>query len=138
MVARFVAIDTPTIVANLGLIAAVVLLPFTTASVGDPEVADLALPTVLMAVSIAAVSALSTLVWVVACRRGVLDHAPTPGEWRQTVVDGSVPAAVFLASVPVAYLVSPAAARLSWISLLAINPAVGALTARARRRERHA
>ena len=135
MVAKFVAIDTPTIVANLGLIAAVVLLPFTTASVGDPEVADLPLPTVLMAVSIAAVSALSTLVWVVACRRGVLDHTPTSGEWRQTVINGSVPAAVFLASVPVAYLVTPAAARLSWISLLAINPAVGALTARARRLE---
>jgi uncharacterized membrane protein len=109
MVAKFVAIDTPTIVANLGLIAAVVLLPFTTASVGDPEVADLPLPTVLMAVSIAAVSALSTLVWVIACRRGVLDHTPTSGEWRQTVINGSVPAAVFLASVPVAYLVTPAA-----------------------------
>src|SRR5215204_3330528 len=68
MVAAFVAIDTRTIVASLCLVAAVVLLPFTTASVGDPEVADLALPTVLMAVNIAAVSSLHTLVWVVACR----------------------------------------------------------------------
>jgi uncharacterized membrane protein len=136
IVSTFVAIDTPTIVANLCLIAAVVLLPFTTASVGDPDVADLALPTVLMAVSIAAVSALSTVVWVVACHRGILDHAPTRGEWRQTVINGSVPVFVFLASVPVAYLASPDAARLFWLALLVINPAVGALTARARRRER--
>jgi hypothetical protein len=49
------------------------------------------------------------------------------------VINGLAPAAVFLASVPIAYLVSPVAARLSWISLLAVNPAVGALTARARR-----
>jgi uncharacterized membrane protein len=133
MVANFVAIDTPTIVAHLFLIAAIVLLPFTTASVGDPDVADLPLPTVLMAVSIAAVSALHTLVWVVACRGGLLDHTPTTGEWREMVINGMAPAVVFLASVPIAYLVSPVAARLSWLSLLAVNPAVGALTARARR-----
>jgi hypothetical protein len=49
------------------------------------------------------------------------------------VINGLVPAAVFLASVPIAYLASPDVARLSWLSLLAINPAVGALTARSRR-----
>ena len=133
MVAKFVALDTPTIVAHLFLIAAIVLLPFTTASVGDPDVSDLALPTVLMAVSIAAVSALHTLVWVVACRGGLLDHTPTTGEGREIVINGLAPVAVFLASVPIAYLVSPVAARLSWLSLLAVNPGVGALTARARR-----
>lgn len=135
MVAGFAAIDTPTIVAHLFLVAAVVLLPFTTAAVGDPDVADLALPTVLMAVSIAAVSALHTLVWVVACRRGVLAQAPSPGEWRGTVINGLIPVAVFLASVPIAYVASPQAARLSWLSLLVLNPAVGALTGRARRAE---
>lgn len=133
MVAGFVAIDTPTIVAHLFLIAAVVLLPFTTAWVGDPEAAELALPTALMAVSLAAVSAFHTLVWVVAARRGLLDHAPTPGEWRQTVIDGLVPVAVFLASVPIAYLVSPDAGRLFWLSLLVLNPLAGALTSRAQR-----
>ena len=135
MVASFVAIDTPTIVAHLFLLAAIVLLPFTTRSVGDPAAADLPLPTVLMAVSIAAVSTLNIVVYVVACRRGVLDHAPTTGEWRQTVVTGLAPAAVFLASVPVAYLASPVAARVSWIALVVVNPAVGALMARARARE---
>ena len=41
MVASFAAIDTPTNVANRCLIGGIVLLPFTTASVGDPGVADL-------------------------------------------------------------------------------------------------
>jgi uncharacterized membrane protein len=133
MVSNFVAIDTPTIVAHLFLIAAVVLLPFTTAWVGDPEAAELALPTALMAVSLAAVSGFHTLVWVVAARRGLLDHAPTSGERRETVIDGLTPVAVFLASVPIAYLVSPDAGRLFWLSLLVLNPVVGALTSRAQR-----
>jgi len=90
MVAKFVAIDTPTIVAQLCLVAAIVVLPFSTASVGDPDVADLPLPTV-MAVSIAAVSALHTLVWVVACRRGLLDHTPTTGEWREIGAGSRLP-----------------------------------------------
>jgi hypothetical protein len=86
-----------------------------------------------MAVSLAAVSGLLTLVWVVACRRGLLDHTPTRGEWRETVIDGLTPTAVFLASVPIAYLVSPDAGRLFWLSLLVLNPAVGSMTRHARR-----
>jgi uncharacterized membrane protein len=133
MVASFIAIDRTTIIANLFLIAAIVLLPFSTRSVGDPAVADLPLPTVLMAVNIAAVSTLHTLVWVVASRRGLLDRTPTPAESRERILDGLAPVTVFLASVPIAYLASPAVARLSWLALLVVNPAVGTLTSRARR-----
>jgi len=129
MVASFRAIDTPTIVVHLWLVAAIVLLPFTTSSVGDPGVSDLVLPTVLMAVSIAVVSILHTLVWVVACHNGLLDHTPTPVEWRQTVAGGLAPAAVFLLSIPIAYLVSPGAARWSWLLLIVVNPVVGRLVA---------
>jgi uncharacterized membrane protein len=134
MVAAFVALDTRTIVVSLCLVAAIVLVPFSTAAVGDPDVADLALPTVLMAVNIAAVSVLHTLVWVAARRGALLDHTSTSGEWRERVVDGLAPAAVFLASVPIAYVASPGSARLSWLALLAVNPVVGVLMARARRR----
>jgi uncharacterized membrane protein len=133
MVAEFVAIDRPTIIANLFLIAAIVLLPFSTRSVGDPDVQNLALPTVLMAVNIAIVSLLDLLVWVMASRRGLLDHTPTTGESRKMVIDGLAPSAVFLGSVPIAYLASPDIARACWLALIVVNPAVGALTARARR-----
>ena len=133
MVARFVAIDTPTIVANLCLIAGIVLLPFSTAAVGDPGVDNLPLPTAVMAINIAAVSTLSMLVWVMAGRRGLLDHTPTSREWREKVIDGLAPAAVFLASVPLAYLVSPTVAKLSWLSLFVVNPGVAEFTVRKRR-----
>jgi uncharacterized membrane protein len=133
MVATFVALDTRTIVASLCLVGAVVVLPFSTTGVGDPGVANLPLPTVLMAVNIAAMSALHTLIWVLGSRGALLDHTPTSGEWRERLVDGLVPAAVFLISVPLAYAISPDVARLSWLSLLVVNPGIGVLMARARR-----
>jgi TMEM175 potassium channel family protein len=135
MVAGFVAIDTRTIVVNLCLVVAIVLLPFSTASVGDPGVENLALPTVLMAVNIALVSSLYTLVWVTAARRRLLDHTPSVGESREMVINGLVPAVVFIGSVPLAFLLSPGVAQLAWLSLLVVNPVVGTLTARARRVE---
>ena len=133
MVARFVAFDTRMIVANLCLIAAVVLLPFSTSSVGDPGVAQLPLPTVLMAINVAAVSVLHTAVWVFAVKGKLLDHTPSAAEHFDTVFGGIAPAAVFLASVPIAYLAAPNIARLSWLSLVVINPAGRVLAVHIRR-----
>jgi hypothetical protein len=48
------------------------------------------------------------------------------------LVGGLGPAAVFLISIPIAYLASPAAARVSWLLLLVVNPVVGRLAARRR------
>ena len=58
MIAAFDAIDDSTITANLFLVGAIVLLPFSTQSVGDPSVEGLALPTVIMALNVAAASIL--------------------------------------------------------------------------------
>ena len=134
MVASFVAIDVPTIVANLCLIAGIVLLPFSTASVGDPSVEDLPLPTALMAVNVAVVSVLYTVVWIVAASRGLIDPLTDAGARRlEMVIGGLAPAVVFLASIPIAYLVAPDVARLFWVALLVVNPVVPRLTARMRR-----
>jgi uncharacterized membrane protein len=130
MVSSFVAMDNRTLVTNLFLIAAVVLLPFTTSSVGDPGVANLPLPTVLMAIDIAAVSVLFTLVWVMATRGDLLSYKPSAGQRFQTLFSGLTPAVVFLASVPIAYLTAPYIARLSWLSLLVINPLAPVVAAR--------
>jgi uncharacterized membrane protein len=130
MVASFVAIDNRTLITNLFLIAAVVLLPFSTSSIGDPGVAGLPLATALMAVDVAAVSVLFTLVWVMAARGGLLDDKPSAEERFQNVVSGLAPAAVFLASIPIAYLTQPYIAQLVWLSLLVINPAANVLAAR--------
>ena len=132
MVATFVAIDIRTITANLCLIAAVVLLPFSTSAVGDPGVADLPLPTVLMAINVAALSVLHTAVWMMADRGRLLDHTPSDGERFDAMSGGLVPAAVFLASVPIAYLAAPGIARLFWLSVFVINPVMSAVARRHR------
>ena len=72
MISAFAAIDYPTIVANLFLIAAIVLLPFSTQSVGDPSIDDLALPTVVMAANVALASLLHSTVFGMGVRRGLL------------------------------------------------------------------
>jgi uncharacterized membrane protein len=119
--ASFAAIDYTAIVVNLFLIGAIVLLPFSTHLVGDPGVENLPLPTVIMAVNVVAASLLHTLVYVVAVRRNLLSTAPSPGEVSYFVVNALVSAVVFAASVPVAYLVSPTAAQIVWISLIPIG-----------------
>ena len=133
MVASWVGIDVRAIVANLCLMAGIVLLPFSTAAVGDPSVENLPLPTVLMAVNVAAVAVLYTVVWIVAAGRGLIDPAPDAGEWLTTVIGGLALAVVFLASIPIAYLVAPDVARLSWVAVIVGNPIVPRLTARMRR-----
>jgi uncharacterized membrane protein len=133
LIASFAAIDYTTIVVNLGLIAAIVLLPFSTQAVGDPGLEDLPVPTVIMAVNVVAASALHTLVYAVAVRRNLLSSTPSRGEVSYTVVNGLAPAAVFGASVPIAYLISPVAAQITWISLIPISWLLGRYTGRWRR-----
>jgi uncharacterized membrane protein len=133
LIASFTAIDYATIVVNLFLIAAIVLLPFSTQSVGDPSVKDLPLPTVIMAVNVVLASTLHTLVYLVAVRRKLLSPRPSRGEISYTVVNGLASAAVFGASVPIAYLISPIAAQITWASLIPISQFVGRYTAHWRR-----
>jgi uncharacterized membrane protein len=121
LIASFAAIDYAAIVVNLYLIAAIVLLPFSTQAVGEHGVDDLALPTVIMAVNVVAASVLHTLVYVVAVRRNLLSTAPSPGEVWWFVVNALATAVVFAASVPVAYLITPTAAKITWISLVPIG-----------------
>jgi uncharacterized membrane protein len=130
LIALFAAIDYPVVVVNLFLIAAIVLLPFSTNAVGDPGVEDLPLPTVIMAVNVVAASVLHTLVYVVAVRRNLLSTAPGPGEVSYFVVNALAGAVVFAASVPVAYLISPTAAKITWIGLVPISWLLGRYTAR--------
>jgi uncharacterized membrane protein len=125
MVSSFAEIDQPMIVANLWLIAAIVLLPFSTEAVGDPAINDLALPTALFAVNVAAASILSTGIYWLAWKRNLFRSRPSPAELRQYLIAGLVPAVVFLGSIPIAYLASPLAAKLFWLSLLVLKPLTG-------------
>jgi uncharacterized membrane protein len=121
MVASFASIDYPVIVALLGLIATIVVLPFSSEAVGNPDLDDLALPTVVMAINIAAAALLGVFVYWLARKRDLLDPPPDRQEALRNIVGGLIPAAVFLGSVPIAYLASPVAAKVSWLSLIAFN-----------------
>jgi uncharacterized membrane protein len=131
MIAAFGALDYPTIAVNLVLVAAIVLLPFSTQSVGDPSVEDLTLPTVVMALNVALASVLHATVFALAVRRGLLSRPHPRAEVRGYLVLALVPAAVFIASIPIAYATSAVTARVFWLALLVANPIMGRIVARA-------
>jgi uncharacterized membrane protein len=125
MVASFTAIDTRVILANLVLIAAVVLIPFATEAVGDPQTENLPLPVAVLAINVAAASALSALVYWLAYRHELLDPPPSVAVMRANLMASLGPAAVFLISIPIAYAISPDAAKLSWLALVVLQPLLG-------------
>jgi uncharacterized membrane protein len=107
---------------NIVLLAFIVLLPFTTDAMGQfPE----PLATVVFAGNVAVISSIEAVMSALAWREGLMSDPPSRQRRRLNLVAQLVPAAVFLASIPVAYLVSSPAARLSWLSLLVLNPLVG-------------
>jgi uncharacterized membrane protein len=115
------AVDQLTIVANLVLIASIVVIPFSTNAVGDPGIEDLPLPTAFLAVNIAVASGLHILVYMLAYRRELFLVRPSAREVHGAIVIGLSPAAIVLASVPVAYLASPVIAQLCWLSIIPIR-----------------
>jgi len=121
LIASFDALDTPVIVANLFLIAAIVLLPFSTEAVGDPEIDDLALPTAVFALDVAAASMMLTIIYWLAWKRDLLRSRPSRAELRANLIASVVPAVIFVVSIPIAYLASATAAKLSWLSLIILN-----------------
>jgi uncharacterized membrane protein len=131
LMASFSAIDLRLIVLNLALLAAIVVLPFTTESAGDPAVDQLPLPGAVLSVNLAAVSIAFTANYVVARGRCHLrfEHSQREFRWRAALF--LAPGVVFLVSVPVAYAVDPGVARLVWLSLLVVNPYLGRVTSRA-------
>jgi len=88
MIASFTAIDTPVIVANLALIATIVVLPFATEAVGSPNIDDLPLPTAVLAINVAAASGVNTLVYVLGAKRGLIDPEPSRTAFTADVVRG--------------------------------------------------
>ena len=121
LVRTLAAVDQLTIVANLVLIASIVVLPFSTNAVGDPGVEDLPLPTAFLAVSIAVASGLHTFVYMLSYRRGLFLVRPSAREVQGAIVIGLSPEAIMLASVPVAYLASPVIAQLCWLLIIPIR-----------------
>jgi uncharacterized membrane protein len=121
LVRTLAAVDQPTIIANLVLVASIVVIPFSTNAVGDPGVEDLPLPTAFLAVNIAIASGLHTLVYMLAYRRKLFLVEPSAREVQGPIIIGLSVGVIVLASVPVAYLASPVIAQLCWLLIIPIR-----------------
>ncbi len=115
------------ITVNLVMLAFVVLLPFSTDALGEHHQP---LATAVFAGNVAVISSTEAVMSLLAWRDGLMSAPPSPRRLRLELVAQLVPPAVFLASIPVAYLASSAAARLSWLVLVVLNPMVDVLVAR--------
>ncbi|MFN8031949.1 MAG: TMEM175 family protein [Mycobacterium sp.] len=131
LIGTFHALDAATVRVLIYLVALVVFIPFTTKAISDPNPAGLPLPTALYAANVAAVVLVSVLLNVVARWRGLTDTADEP--LFDQIAGGLLVAAVFLASIPVAYRFGPGNAKWCWLALVALGPLLGlALKLRAR------
>jgi uncharacterized membrane protein len=122
-------------VAMLGFVA---LVPFTTDALGDEGRSTVEVATVVYAANLALLSILATVLHVIARRDRLYRNPPTPAEARMTFLDQSVTTAVFLVSIPVAVVVSGAAGRWCWMSLVVIGPLSARWTGRQARRDHRA
>jgi len=123
-VTRFTALDNQVVLLNCLVMFGVVLIPFTTEALGK---LSLPLPVAMYAVVISATYLLQFLVEIVADRRGLTETRMTPPEFTWNVINAAALPVVFLGSIPVAYLVTPAAAEWCWASLIVVFPMIDRL-----------
>lgn len=123
-------LDGPTTLLNLVAAAMIVVIPFTTQGISDPETAGLALPTALYALNIAAASLSQTAVHQLGRARGMERVPSTRGDNARLLADALVTPAVFLASVPVALVAGGTQAKWVWASLFVLAPLSGKLLRR--------
>lgn len=125
MLAQFKAFDGTIVAANLATTALVVIIPFTTQGISDPEISEFPLATALYATNIALTIVAQSVMYTIGLRRGLLRVEPS----RETIVSGYCGSfykvAVFLISIPVAYLVDPIWGRTLWLLILLTGPIEG-------------
>ena len=111
------AFDQTLLVLNLAFLSLIALMPFTTGVFG--RYGDVSIAVALYAANVAAVSLLDALMQWLAVRRRLLVDAAL-ARTAETLWRSLVPAGIFLASIPVAF-VSPHAAPWVWLLLLAFS-----------------
>lgn len=121
-VAGLAALNSRVILLNCVVMFGVVLIPFATEAMGK---LDLPLPVAVYAVVISGTALLHQLMEDQAELAGLSRTSRTPRRWRMDWIQSLVMPVVFLGSIPLAYLVSPSTAQLSWLSLLILEPLVG-------------
>jgi uncharacterized membrane protein len=109
---------------NLVFLGFVVLLPFTTDGLGQSDVSA-EVTTVVYAVNVAVVSLLAFVLHLVARHDDLYRPEVARSVARADLVARLGPAVVFLASVPIALLGAPIAARYVWLALIPVGRYTG-------------
>jgi uncharacterized membrane protein len=128
---RWSGIDARVITANIVAAGLVIFIPFTTQGMSDAATADLPLPTALYAVNIALAMLAQSVIAFIARRHDPAARPPTRGQTGLQAIDALVGPAVFLASVPVAYLWGATPAKYCWLVLIVLGPLGGRWAQRA-------
>ena len=106
---------------NLAYLALVAFLPFTTGLFGDYNAVPLVIA--VYALNVAAISLMEVVMFIVAHRGGMVERPLPQDAYRFAVFESTVPVAVFLVSIPLAFL-NHYAAYACWATLLLIEPLV--------------
>jgi uncharacterized membrane protein len=112
-VAVLAAVDTRLMALNLVYLAFIAFLPFPTALVGRYE--QNAVAFAFFAGILSCVSALETMLFVTAERRGLLVATVPRDVYRFGVVASTLPVVVFVLSIPLAAATNSTVALLSWV-----------------------
>jgi len=119
------AMDGQLLGLNLVVMFGIVLIPFTTEALGK---LDLPLPVAVYALDIALTYIVLNAVELIADRRGLRPTRMTTPELRSHLAISAVLPVIFLASIPVAYLVNPKVAQWSWVLIAVLIPVVRRIT----------
>jgi uncharacterized membrane protein len=113
------AINQRLLTSNLVYLALIAFLPFSTGLLGDHgTVAEVV---AIYALNVATISTMEVVMFVIAHKDGLVER-PLPGDvYRYAVLESLVPVAVFIISIPLAFL-HPYAAFACWASLLILEP----------------
>jgi uncharacterized membrane protein len=108
-------VDTMFVVVNLTLLGFVAVIPFPTALLGE---FNGPLAVTLYAATVAAAGTASTVLWLVAIHHHLLRPGTSARVQRLSTLRSASAPVVFLASIPIAFLIGPTACELSWLVLI--------------------
>lgn len=125
LIRQFTGMNGKVVIANVVTVGLVVLLPFTTQGISDPQIVELPLPTALYACNIALAILSQMVMFELGRRGGLLAVDDPPDALRAARIDALLKVVVFAISIPVAFLAGPDWARWVWAVLLVVSPISG-------------
>ena len=134
ILSRFGSIDSAVITSNLASAGLIVLIPFTTQGISEPEISDYPLPVALYAANVALAILSQTVTYEVGRARGLLATETPPALVLVERIDVIAKVGIFCVSIPVAYLAGPSWGMFTWLLLIPFGMVMGRWGSRIERR----